>query len=106
MNWLTALARRRSANIAKERLQILLTHERVAAGQSDLIPVLREEILAVVAKHVTVDPEKVEVKIERGRAVSLLEIDIELPSLSATVSVPYTARKVRGRGGEMSAKSA
>ncbi|MGH6866061.1 MAG: cell division topological specificity factor MinE [Methyloceanibacter sp.] len=79
MSWFAPFARRRSASVARERLQILLTHERGADGQSDLIPILREEVLAVVAKHVSIDVDKVQVKIERGKAVSLLEIDIEIP---------------------------
>jgi cell division topological specificity factor len=73
------VARRRSARVARERLQILLAHERSAGSQSDLIPILRAEILAVVARHVTVDPDKVQVKLDRGRAYSILEIDIEVP---------------------------
>ena len=72
------VARRRSARVARERLQILLAHER-SAGQSDLIPILRAEILAVVGRHVTVDPDKVQVKLDRGKTVSILEIDIEVP---------------------------
>ena len=108
MNWFAALSRRKSASVARERLQILLTHERVAAGQSDLIPILREEVLAVVAKHVDVDPEKVEVRIERGKAVSLLEIDIEIPSVGgrAIVSIPHTPKGAGGRSTEMAAKPA
>ena len=42
--------------------------------------VLREEILAVVSRHVTLDPDKVIVRMERGDNVSLLEVDIELPN--------------------------
>jgi cell division topological specificity factor len=79
MSWFALLAKRKSASVPRERLQILLTHERRAGGKSDLILILREEVLAVVAKHVTVEPDKVQVKIDRGKAVSLLEIDIELP---------------------------
>lgn len=79
MTWANPFVRRRSASVARERLQILLTHERVAGGQADLIPMLREEVLAVVAKHVSIDPERVQVKIDRGSAASLLEINIELP---------------------------
>ncbi|MGH6735702.1 MAG: cell division topological specificity factor MinE [Methyloceanibacter sp.] len=79
MNWFFPFRRRKTASVARERLQILLTHERGAEGQSDLIPLLREEVLAAVAKHVPVDVDKVQVKIERGKAVSLLEIDIEIP---------------------------
>jgi cell division topological specificity factor len=79
MNWFMPFGRRKSASVARDRLQILLTHERGADGHSDLIPLLREEVLAAVTKHVPVDVDKVQVKIERGEAVSLLEIDIELP---------------------------
>lgn len=80
MNWFLPFWRRKSASVARERLQILLTHERAVEGRSDLIPILREEVLAVVAKHVSIDVDKVQVKIERGKSVSLLEIDIEIPS--------------------------
>jgi len=48
---------RRSAPLARERLQILLTHERGTTGQSGLIAMLREDILAVIAKHVEVAPK-------------------------------------------------
>jgi|ERR1700674_2637991 cell division topological specificity factor len=91
MSWFAALTRRRSASVARERLQILLTHERGAAGQLDLIPILRDEVLAVVAKHVAVESDKVQVRIERGKAVSLLEIDIEIPSVSgqSIVALPH-----------------
>ncbi len=70
-----------TAPIARERLQILLAHERGAMrGQPDLLMQLREEILAVVSRHVALDPEKVVVRMERGRNVSTLEVDVELPS--------------------------
>ncbi len=69
-----------SAPIARERLQILLAHERGLRGQPDLLMLLREEILAAVSRHVTLDPDKVLVRMERGRNVSTLEVDIELPN--------------------------
>jgi cell division topological specificity factor len=69
-----------SAPVARERLQILLSHERGLRGQPDLLELLRAEILAVVSRHVTVDPEKVTVRIDRGDPVSTLEIDIEVPN--------------------------
>ena len=72
--------RNASAPVARERLQILLAHERGLLGQSDLLATLREEILAVVAKHVVLDPDKVIVKLERGKTVSTLEVDIEVPN--------------------------
>ena len=69
-----------SAPVARERLQILLAHERGLLGQPDLLVTLREEILAVVSRHVKLDPEKVIVRLERGKTVSTLEVDIEVPN--------------------------
>lgn len=68
-----------SAPTARERLQVLLAHERASVGHSDLVAKLREEILAVIAKHVQVDGDKVSVKMDRGENVSTLEVDIEIP---------------------------
>ncbi|RVH16801.1 cell division topological specificity factor MinE [Sinorhizobium meliloti] len=68
-----------SAPTARERLQVLLAHERASVGQSDLVAVLREEILAVIAKHVQVDRDKVNVTMERGEHVTTLKVDIEIP---------------------------
>jgi len=72
--------RRGSAPVARERLQVLLAYERASRGQSDLFAILREEILAVIAKHVPVDRENVQIKVDRGATVSMLEIDIEIPN--------------------------
>lgn len=81
MNFLRLLSRRSgSAPVARERLQILLAHERGLRGQPDLLGILREEILAVVSRHVVLDPEKVIVRMERGKSVSTLEVDIEVPN--------------------------
>jgi len=72
--------RRGSAPVARERLQILLEYERCLVSQSGLISVLRQEILAVVSRHVTVDPEKVIVKVDHGETVSTLAVDIKIPN--------------------------
>jgi cell division topological specificity factor len=71
---------RGSAPVARERLQILLAYERGTRGQSDLLAILREEILAVIGRHVTVDRDNVRIKMDRGEAVSMLEIDVEIPN--------------------------
>ena len=67
--------------MARERLQILLAHERASAGQEGLVAKLREEILAVIAKHVTVDRDKVQVKLEHEGETSILEIEVEMPAM-------------------------
>jgi cell division topological specificity factor len=75
-----------SAPVARERLQILLAHERGLRGQPDLLELLRAEILAVVSRHVVLDPEKVIVKMDRGQHVSMLEVDIEVPMIAESNS--------------------
>jgi len=83
MNWSSLLFKRRSsAPVARERLQILLAHERSALGQSNLVSILREEILAAISRHVAVEPDKVQVKMDRGAAISTLEIEVEIPNLA------------------------
>ena len=70
---------RRSAPVARDRLQLLLAHERGLGGGHDLAAILQQEILAVIAKHIPIDRDRVVVKLDRGDQVSTLEIDIEMP---------------------------
>jgi cell division topological specificity factor len=88
MNLISLFRRRTSAPVARERLQVLLAHERALTGKSDLIATLQEEILAVIAKHVPMEREKVHIKLDRGDSVSMLEIDVEVPSL---INMPKAA---------------
>jgi len=80
MNLLNLFSRRGSASVARDRLQILLAHERSSTGRSDLVGVLREEILAAIRKHIAVEPDKVKVKMNPGRSMSTLEIGVEIPT--------------------------
>ncbi|MCB8879285.1 cell division topological specificity factor MinE [Acidisoma cellulosilytica] len=80
MSFFSFLSRKPTAAIARDRLQILLAHERgTLGGNSDLVAILQEEILAVIAKHVSVEREKVQIKLDRGDSFSTLEIGIEIP---------------------------
>lgn len=78
MSIFSLFRKQKSAPTARERLQVLLAHERASAG-SDLVAVLREEILAVIARHVQVDSDKVHITMERDQNVSILEIEVEIP---------------------------
>jgi cell division topological specificity factor len=79
MNLFELFRKKTSAPVARERLQIILAHERAELGQSDLLITLREEILQVIAKHMPVERDKVNVSMDRGNDVSLLEVEVELP---------------------------
>ena len=68
-----------SAQTAKERLQILLAHERIDRSGPDYLPLLQRDILDVIKRYVRVDRDSVDIKLERGDELSTLEINIELP---------------------------
>jgi cell division topological specificity factor len=72
-----------SAASAKERLQIVLAHERIGRTREDFLPKLQQELVAVVARYVAIDPNKVAVNLDRGGDMSTLEIEIELPGPQA-----------------------
>jgi cell division topological specificity factor len=83
MTLLRFFRRPASATVARERLQLLLMHERFeTARSSDLVAVLREEILAVIAKHLSIDSDKVRVTMDRREAVCTLEVDIDIPGVN------------------------
>jgi len=71
----------KSAQTAKNRLQILLAHERSGGGASetDYLPMLQRDIVAAIRKHIPIGDKDVDVRMERGDEMSSLEINIELP---------------------------
>jgi cell division topological specificity factor len=68
-----------TASVAKDRLQIILAHERTSRDGEDFLPRLQKELVEVVARYVKVDADKVQVNLERGAGMSTLAIGIELP---------------------------
>ena len=91
MNILSLFSRRSSAPVARDRLQILLAHERTIGGRSDLIAILREEILKVISKHLAVEDDWVRVKMDKGEAVSTLEVEIEIPAAATPEALSQPA---------------
>ena len=79
-NWFKWKYRCGSAPVARDLLKVLLEHEGRRRVKSDLLGQLRGEIVAVICRHVTVEPENVQVKMNRGATVSTLAIDIEIPA--------------------------
>jgi cell division topological specificity factor len=68
-----------SAQTAKDRLQILLAHERQDRSQPEYLPLMQKDILDVIRKYIEVASDKVEVRLQRGDRMATLEIGIELP---------------------------
>lgn len=73
-----------SASIAKERLQIIVAHER--GGRTDFLLPLQKELLAVIAKYFPIDEDQVKVELERSGDCSILELNITLPSTTDETS--------------------
>ena len=68
-----------SSSVAKERLQIIISHERSQRNTPDYLPKLQEEILAVIAKYVSIDRDRVVVNLERTGDSSVLELNVTMP---------------------------
>jgi cell division topological specificity factor len=70
---------KRTASVAKERLQILVAHERAARDGLDYLPALQNELLAVIQKYVHVDRDAVHIQLDREGDCEVLELNITLP---------------------------
>jgi cell division topological specificity factor len=68
-----------SANIARQRLQILVAHDRSGSDGPSYLPQLQRDILKVLRKYVSVDPGAVNVNIEHDDDREILELNIVLP---------------------------
>jgi len=71
-----------TARCAKERLQIIIAHERGERDKPDYLPELQKEILAVIAKYVDVKKDDVKIELERQEGCSILELNVVLPSVA------------------------
>ena len=78
---LLALFRRNppSATVAKERLRIIVAQERSSRGAPAYLPLLRREILEVIRKYVNVDPEAIQISLEKEEGHEVLELSVALP---------------------------
>ncbi len=68
-----------SASAARDRLQILLAHERSERTGPDVLPLLQRDILEAIQRRMRVGKDDVDIHIERGDDLSTLEINIDLP---------------------------
>ena len=68
-----------SAAAARERLQILISHERQNRLGPDFLPDLQREILDVVKKYVAVRDDQVSIRLDREGDASVLELNVILP---------------------------
>lgn len=76
--------RQSTAKVAKDRLQILLAHERSGNDNPDFLLRLQQELVTVIRKYVSIDDERVAVRLENNKDnISVLEVNVELTIPSA-----------------------
>jgi cell division topological specificity factor len=88
---------KRSAQAAKERLQIIVQHESArhrGGGSDDFIKQLQKELLDVISKYVNIDPEKIKVQLERTGDYSVLELNVTLPEFEAKTEAKTEVKKL------------
>ena len=71
--------RKKSANVARERLQIILAHERAGLTGPDYLPQLQKELVEVISKYVAINPDDIKVQLDRKDELEVLEVNIVLP---------------------------
>jgi cell division topological specificity factor len=73
--------KKKTANVAKERLQIILSHERSGRTnyEPDYLPALQRDLIAVIAKYIKINPDDIKLNLERQDNLDVLEVKIELP---------------------------
>lgn len=69
-----------TASVAKERLQIIISHERTKRNTPDYLPQLQEELLNVIAKYIPINRDKVSVNLERMGETAVLELNVTMPA--------------------------
>jgi cell division topological specificity factor len=75
--------KKNTAGVAKERLQIILAHERSgrSAATPNYLPDLQKDLVAVISKYIKINPEDIKVHLERQDNLEVLEVKIELPDV-------------------------
>ncbi|MBD3898478.1 cell division topological specificity factor MinE [Halomonas sp. ML-15] len=71
--------RKKSASVAKERLQIIVAHQRGQRDQPDYMPMLERELLEVIRRYVKVDQDAINISLDRDDDCSVLELNVTLP---------------------------
>lgn len=73
------LTKKQTASVAKDRLRIIVAHERAGRGGPEYLPMLQRELLEVIRKYVNVDVESVKVDVVKEGEHDVLDISVALP---------------------------
>ena len=85
----------KSAQVARDRLQIIIAQERVKEQAPDYLPTLRKELLEVLSKYVNVSLDDIRISQEKQNGLDVLELNITLPEQPKTVEQPQTEQPAK-----------
>ena len=77
------LVKKHTASVARDRLRIIVAHERASRGGPDYLPMLQRELLEVIRKYVNVDADSVKVDLIGDGNNKVLDISVALPDTTA-----------------------
>lgn len=72
-------SKQKSAAAAKERLQIIIAHERNDRSGPDFLPALRQELIAVISKYTKVNADDIKISLDRQGNLEVLDVNVVLP---------------------------
>ena len=78
--------KKNTASIAKDRLRIIIAQERTLAGGRDYLPLLRQELLEVIRKYVSIDADAIKVDVVKEGEHEVLDISVALPDERASAA--------------------
>ena len=82
MSWLEKIfgsSQPKSASLAKERLTLVIAHQRVEESAPDFLPALQKDLVAVISKYIKINPDDIKVQLEKKGAYEVLEVNIVMP---------------------------
>lgn len=71
----------KTASVAKERLQLIIAHERGGSSKIDFLPALQRELIEVISKYTKVSVDDIKVSLEKKNQFEVLEVNIVLPEI-------------------------
>jgi len=80
------LRRKKSASAAKDRLKIIIAQERAANSGPDYLPMLRKEIMEIIAKYTKINPDDIVIDLQNRENQTLLELNVTLPENNETAT--------------------
>ena len=86
MSWLEKIfgtTQPKSASLAKERLTLVIAHQRVEDSAPDFLPALQKDLVAVISKYVKINADDIKVQLEKKGSYEVLEVNIVMPEPAA-----------------------